>query len=346
MQRKKLGYDKEHILTIPYASALNDKYEAFRNDLLANSNVKGIGRSSRIPTGRLLDNMGASIASADTLEPINTTIKFVAADQDFLNTYGVKVLEGRGFSREYGADTSSFIINEAAAKVLGFKSYKDVIGTRFGYGGRNGTLIGVINDFHFESLHQKIVPLVLILPTGGFYNRISVKLSGSNIPASLSYIENTWKKYLPDTPYQYSFLDENFAKLYDAEQKQKTLLIIFASLAIFIACLGLFGLSAFSISQRIKEIGIRKVLGADVTTIVSLLSKDFLKLVGIAAPFAFLAAWFFMNKWLEDFAYRIAMPWWIYIVAGILAALIALITISFQAIKAAIGNPVKSLRTE
>jgi putative ABC transport system permease protein len=347
MQNKKLGYDKEHILTVPYISLLNGKYDAFRNDLLANSNIKNAGRSSRIPTGRLLDNMGASISSGDSLQPVNADIKFVAADQDFLNTYGVKIVEGRGFSRDFSLDTSSFLINEAAAKVLGFKSNKDAIGVNFGYGGRKGKLIGVINDFNFESLHQKIVPLVLLIPQSeNNYNRISIKLAGSNLPSALNYIETTWKKFLPDTPFQSSFLDENFARLYAAEQQQKKLLIIFASLAIFIACLGLFGLSAFAISQRIKEIGVRKVLGANVSTIVTLLSKDFLKLVAISALPAFLVAYYFMNRWLRDFAYRITMPWWIFLVAGLLAGLIALITISFQAIKAAIANPVKSLRTE
>jgi putative ABC transport system permease protein len=162
----------------------------------------------------------------------------------------------------------------------------------------------------------------------------------------LSYLERAWKKYFPETPLDYTFLDENFDRLYQAEQRQATLFTTFACIAIFIACLGLFGLSAFSISQRIKEIGIRKVLGADVSTIVGLLSKDFLKLVGVAAVLAFPVAWYFMNNWLQDFAYRISMPWWVFIIAGIGAALIALITISFQAVRAAITNPVKSLRTE
>ena len=166
------------------------------------------------------------------------------------------------------------------------------------------------------------------------------------MPATLSHIEKTWKSFLPETPYQFTFLDENFARLYEAEERQKTLFTIFSCLAIFIACLGLFGLSAFTISQRIKEIGIRKVLGADVSTIVKLLSVDFLKLVGIAAVLAFIVAWYFMSKWLEDFAYRIDMPWWVFLVAGIIAAIIAFITISFQAIKAAVANPVKNLRTE
>ena len=347
MQNKILGFDKEQIVTIPYATQLNDRYEAFRNELLTNSNIKNVGRSSRIPTGRLLDAMGTRMQSADTLAPVSVDIKYVAADHDFIPTYGIKVIAGRGFSRDFSLDTSAFLINEAAAKVLGFKNYQEAIGKNFGYGNRRGKLIGVFNDFHFESLHQKITPLVLLVPRGaGSYGRISIKIAGSNVPAALDRIESSWKNFLPDTPYQYTFLDENFTRLYEAEQRQKTLLIIFASLAIFIACLGLFGLSAFAIMQRLKEIGIRKVLGADMSTIVALLSKDFLKLVAFAAIPAFVVSWYFMNKWLEDFAYRITMPWWMFLTAGILAAVIALITISFQAIKAALTNPVKSLRTE
>jgi len=347
MQTKSLGFDRDHIVTLPYASELNDKFDAFRTELLSNSNIKNAGRSSRIPTGRLLDAMGARMMSGDTLAPVNADIKFVSADQDFISTYGVKVLAGRGFSRDFSLDTSAFLINEAAAKVLGFNSNENAIGKDFGYGNRKGKLIGVFNDFHFESMHQRIVPLVLLVPrSANNYGRISIKIAGANIPAALSHIERTWKKFLPETPYEYTFLDENFERLYKAEERQKTLLGIFASFAIFIACLGLFGLSAFSISQRIKEIGIRKVLGADVSTIVALLSKDFLKLVAIAAVVAFPVAWYFMNKWLQDFAYRISMPWWIFLVAGIIATIIALVTISFQAIKAAVANPVKSLRTE
>jgi putative ABC transport system permease protein len=347
MQNKSLGFDKEHIVTLPYAQELNVKYDAFKTELLSNSNIKNAGRSSRIPTGRLLDDMGAKIMHGDSLAPVSSDVKYVAADQDFISTYGVKIVAGRGFSRDYSQDTSAFLINEAAAKVLGFKTNDEAIGKDFGYGNRTGKLIGVFNDFHFESMHQRIVPLVLLIPrNANNYGRISIKVSGQDMPAALSHIEKTWKSFLPLTPYQFTFLDENFSKLYDSEHRQKTLFTLFACIAIFIACLGLFGLSAFAISQRIKEIGIRKVLGADVSSIVTLLSKDFLKLVIISAVLAFPVAWYFMNNWLQDFAYRISMPWWIFIIAGIAAAIIALITISFQAIKAAIANPVHSLRTE
>ena len=347
MQTKELGFDKEHIVTLPYATELNDRYDAFRNELLANSYIKNVGRSSRIPTGRLLDAMGSRMLSGDSMAPVAVDIKFVSADQDFIPTYGVKVVAGRGFSRDFSTDTGAFLINEAAARVLGFKNNQDAIGRDFGYGNRNGKLIGVFNDFHFESMHQKIVPLVLLVPRSpNNYGRISIKVGGNGITSALATIEKTWKKFLPEAPYQYNFLDENFARLYQAEERQRSLFTIFACLAIFIACLGLFGLSAFAISQRLKEIGIRKVLGANVSTIVSLLSKDFLKLVAISALFAFPIAWYAMNQWLQDFAYRISIPWWIFLVAGLVAAAVALFTISFQAIKAALANPVKSLRTE
>jgi putative ABC transport system permease protein len=347
MQNKALGFDKEQIITVPYVTALNDKYDAFRNELLANSNIKNLGRSSRIPTGRLLDAQGASMRGGDTMAPVNADIKNVSADQDFISTYGIKLIAGRGFSRDFGSDTSAFLINESAVSVLGLKTNEDAIGKDFGYGERKGKIIGVINDFHFESLHQKIVPLVLLVPKNlNNFGRISIKVAGANTTAALAHLEKTWKRFLPETPYQYNFLDDNFARLYKAEERQKTLFTTFACIAIFIACLGLFGLSAFAISQRIKEIGIRKILGANVSTIVALLSKDFLKLVILSAIIAFPIAWFAMNKWLQDFAYRIDMPWWIFIAAGLIAAIIALLTISIQAIKAAVANPVKSLRTE
>lgn len=347
MQQKSLGFDREHIVTLPYNNALGERYKAFRNELLANSNVKDLGRSSRIPTGRLLDAMGSQIDRGDSLAPTNADIKFVSADHDFITTYGVKILAGRNFSRDFSTDTGSFLLNEAAVKILGLKNNEEAIGKNFQYGNRRGQLIGVFNDFHFESMHQKIVPLVLLVPRSqNNYGAISIKIAGQNIPASIAHVENTWRKFLPESPFQYTFLDENFDRLYQSELRQGTIFTVFACIAIFIACLGLFGLSAFAITQRIKEIGIRKVLGANVSTIVTLLSKDFLKLVLIATVIAFPIAWFAMRTWLEDFAYRINIPWWIFLLAGILAAVVALFTISFQAIKAALANPVKSLRTE
>lgn len=347
MQNTSLGYNKEHIVTMPYNSALQPQYEAFRNDLLRDASIKDAARSSRIPTGRLLDGMGASTIVGDSLQPVTADIRFLAVDYDFLPTFGIPVVAGRNFSRSYGTDTSGFILNETAIKAIGWKTPQDAVGKAFQYGGSRGRIIGVMGDFHFESLRQKIAPMILVLPAqaADFYNRFSVKITG-NVSSALNTLEKTWRKYLPETPYEYTFLDENFGKLYENEQRQGTIFTVFACIAIFIACLGLFGLSAFSITQRVKEIGVRKVLGANVSTIVTMLSKDFLKLVLIAAIPAFIVAYIAMNKWLQDFAYRINMPWWVFIVAGLLAALIAFVTVSFQAIKAAIANPVKSLRTE
>lgn len=350
IQNASLGYNKAHVLTLPYSSALNNQYESFRNTLLQNSNIKDVGRSSRIPTGRLLDGMGASVPGSDSLVPVKADIRYVAADYDFIPTYGIQMSAGRNFARDYSMDTSNFIINEAAVKAIGWKSAQQAVGKNFKYGNISGHIIGVMRDFHFESLHQQIAPLVFMMPyvPAGqtYYNYISIKISSQNIAPALLTIKNTWQKFLPEFPYQYTFLDENFAKLYDAEQQQEIIFTTFACIAIFIACLGLFGLSAFAISQRIKEIGVRKVLGANTSTIFTLLSKEFLKLVLIATIIAFPVAWYAMNSWLQSFAYRIHIQWWVFLFAALAALFIALLTVSFQAIKAAIANPVKSLRTE
>jgi putative ABC transport system permease protein len=346
MQKKSLGFNKDHVITLAYNAGLNDKYESFKTQLLDNPGIKGVTRSSRIPSGRLLDNMGSQIDRGDSLTPVQADIKFVVADEDFIPTYGVGMVQGRNFSKSYGTDTSAFLINEAAVKVLGLKSNEEAIGKQFQYGGTKGRLVGVFNDFHFESMHQRILPLILLNPkTGNNFGRISIKVSGS-IPAAIAHVESTWKQFLPEIPFDYTFLDENFSRLYQSENRQESIFTIFSFIAIFIACLGLLGLSAFTISQRIKEIGIRKVLGAKVSTIVTLLSKDFLKLVLIAGIIAFPVAWFAMSKWLEDFAYRITIQWWVFLFAGFMAALVAFATIGFQAVKAGRANPVKNLRTE
>ncbi|MBS1975708.1 MAG: ABC transporter permease, partial [Bacteroidetes bacterium] len=302
MQNASLGYDKEHIITMAYNAQLNNGYESFRNTLLQNTGIKEVGRSSRIPTGRLLDGMGASAPGNDSMVPVKADIRFVATDYDFIPVYGVEMAGGRNFSRDYGTDTSNFVLNEAAVKAIGWKTPQQAVGKNFRYGNTAGHVIGVMKDFHFESLHQSIAPLIFIMPVPvpnqTFYNFISIKISGQHISSSLATIQKTWEKYLPDFPYQYTFLEENFDKLYASEQKQETIITTFACIAIFIACLGLFGLSAFAITQRVKEIGMRKVLGANVSGIVALLSKDFLKLVGIAAIIAFPIAYFAMNNWL------------------------------------------------
>jgi len=253
---------------------------------------------------------------------------------------------GRTFSKEMGTDTTqAMILNETAVKLFGYSSAKDIIGRKFDQWGRKGTIIGVMEDFHFRSLQEVIKPLSMRIEPNGC-DLISVNLSGSNVQQTIASIESKWKTLIPNRPFNYFFLDEFFDKQYRSEVRFGKLFLNFALLAIFISCLGLLGLASYSTMQRTKEIGIRKVMGASVGGIVNLLSKDFLILVLISFVIAAPVAWLGMHSWLKDFAYRIDISWWVFLLSGIIAVVIALGTISFQAIKAALANPVKSLRTE
>ncbi|HXB10064.1 MAG TPA: ABC transporter permease [Puia sp.] len=348
MQNASLGFDKEHILTLGYNNGLDKTFESFRDALQQDPHVLAATRSSRIPSGRLLDEQGAQTESGDSLRPVSADIKYVAVDHDFVKTYGIPIVAGRDFSRNYATDSTGYLLNAAATKVLGLKTPQDMVGRNFAYGGVKGKVIGIMGNFNFEDMHQAILPIIFVIPPANQnqFGRISIKIAGADINTTMAHIEKTWKRYLPEVPFESTFLDERFQKLYKAEQQQGSLFTAFAGIAIFIACLGLLGLSAFSISQRIKEIGVRKVLGASTGSIVTLLSTDFLRLVAIAALIAFPIAWYTMHNWLRDFAYRISIEWWVFFVAGILAAAVALITIGFQAIRAALANPVKALRSE
>ena len=237
------------------------------------------------------------------------------------------------------------IINESAAKLLGYSSPQEAVGRNFDQWGRKGKIIGVLKNFHYKSLQQNIQPLVMRMERWG-YGLISIKVASANLPAIIKAIESKWNQLIPNRPFDYNFLDEFFDKQYRSEDRFGSLFTNFAVLAIFISCLGLLGLASYSAIQRTKEIGVRKVLGASVSNIVNLLSIDFIKLVLVAFVIAAPIGWFCMNSWLKDFAYRVNITWWVFAIAGIAALLIAFFTISFQAIKAAIANPVKSLRTE
>ena len=347
IQEKPLGFEREQVITMTNNSALFSKFDAFRTELQQHPSILEVGRSSRIPTENLLDAMQATISQGDSMAPTTASIKFVTVDNNFIPTYGIDLIAGRNFSREFGGDTTSFIVNEAALGVLGVATAEDALGKEFQYGDRSGRLVGVVNDFNFESLHQRILPLVFFKPSQeGFYRNISVKLSEEDFSGGLQHLEKTWQNFVPEAPFDYQLLESTYEDLYRTEIRQGTIFLIFSCIAIAIACLGLFGLSAFTISQRAKEIGIRRVLGAKTLTIIALLSKDFLKLVILAAIMAFPVAWFAMNAWLQDFAYRIDIPVWSFFAAGLVAILIAFLTISSLTIKAAIANPVENLRTE
>ena len=349
MQHKSLGLDKEQIVTLQQNGPLLQKWDAFRAELLTSPNIGNAARSSRTPAGRLLDALdGKSVQIGDTMAPLEVTLKMVSVDMDFIPTYQIPLAAGRAFSRDFAGDTThAWLLNETAARAIGYKSADEAIGKRLIYGGREDCyVVGVLRDFHFESLHQEIVPMIFFIPRNqNNLNSISVKISG-NTPAALAHLKQVWEKFNPDFPFDYTFLDENYGRLYEAEMRQGRLYIVFAGLAILIACLGLFGLATFAAHQRTKEIGVRKVLGASVAGITGLLAADFLKLVLIAIALATPVAWWAMNRWLDDFAYRVQIAWWIFVAAGLVAAAIAFLTVSYQSIRAALVNPVKSLRSE
>jgi putative ABC transport system permease protein len=342
MRNQDLGFARDQIMVM---DTNGDKgKDAFRQELTGMPAVKSVAMSSSVPGG---DNPSAYSEIENNkgdLQVANLDLYFV--DFDYANQFKIKMVAGRAFFREFGTDTTqAMVLNEAAVKMFGYSSPQQAVGKRFKQWGREGKIIGVMKDFHFRSLQQPIKPLSMrIEPRGS--NLVSINVAAENLPVTIASLEKKWNELIPDRPFSYYFLDEFFDRQYRSEERFGKLFLNFAILAIFISCLGLLGLASHSTTQRTKEIGIRKVLGASVSNIVNLLSKDFLGLVGISALIAFPIAWWAMSKWLQDFSYRIGVSWWIFLVAGILATLIALFTISFQAIKAAITNPVKSLRTE
>ncbi|PSR55343.1 macrolide export ATP-binding/permease MacB [Adhaeribacter arboris] len=348
LQDKTLGLNKDYIVTLPYVPSLSARYQAFRNELLANNTVTQVARSIEAPSERLLNSWGEmGIASGGTYKEASVSFEFLGIDPSFVPTYKIKILAGRNFSEAYPTDsTKAFLLNESGVKALGFKSPQQALGSTIDYGDRQAKVVGVLSDFHFESMHQKIKPLLFMIPASSDFRYLSVKLAGADLKSGMAQLEKTWKQFLPDYPFEYAFLDQKFGRLYAAEQRQGLLFTLFAGMAILIACLGLFGLATFATEQRTKEIGIRKVLGASIGSIVALLSKDFLKLVLLANLLAWPIAWYGMHRWLQDFAYRTPLSWSTFGLATLLAVVIAVLTVSFQAIKAAIANPVEALRNE
>ncbi|MFZ2905711.1 MAG: ABC transporter permease [Cyclobacteriaceae bacterium] len=348
LNTRDLGYDRNQVVTLTYYSLLGKQYDAFYNEMLNSPAIKNVGRSSRIPTGRLLDSQGsAAITQGDSLMDTGVNLKYVSIDEEFFNTYGIEVLAGRNFSKAIRTDDSlSFVINEAAVRALGWKANEEGIGKDFSYGGTRGKLIGVVNDFHFESLHQEVTPMIFVPMEQAGANYLTVKISGSEMQQGLAHLEKLWKSMLPGRPFEYQFMDDRYAHLYEAEQKEGKLFTIFSGLAIFIACLGLFGLATFNTMQRVKEIGIRKVLGASVPNILTLLSKEIVILILAANLIAWPVAWYFMKEWLHSFAYHIDMNIVVYLLSALACIAVALITVSTQTIKAAMTNPSNTLRYE
>ncbi len=348
IQNKNLGFNKDQVIIVDEVFVLGPQLQAYKNEVLEMPGVQSGTVSSFIP-------VGGSSRSEETFskEAVMTTEKSFSMqqwkiDHDYIPTLGMEIVKGRNFSREFSTDSSAVIINETTAKTLGTE---DVIGkkiygvTDFETGELTAyTVIGVVKNFHFETLRENIGPLGFIL--GKTSGLASFKVNTANIPQVLNAMEEKWGNMTTGTPFTYRFMDEAFDEMYRTEQRLSRIALIFSILAIFVACLGLFGLSTFIAEKRIKEIGIRKVLGATVGNIVQMLSKDFVKLVFIAFVIATPLAWYAMQNWLQDFVYRIDLSWIYFVLAGFLALLIALSTVSFQAIKAALINPAKNLRSE
>ena len=346
IQTKNIGYAKDHVLVISNTGSLGSNAAAFKNNVLQLSGVSNGTYSGYLPVSNSFRGDNTYSTEAVLTAGNGFNMQNWNVDYDYIATLGMQLIKGRNFSKDFGADSTGIIINEAAAKLLGSGN---VVGKDVYTPDNEGRVtkyhvIGVVKNFNYESLHSNIGPLGLFLSYSPY--TASFRINTTDIPGLLAQVKKTWEQLAPGMPFSYHFLDESFNNMYKTEARTGTIAILFSSLAIFIACLGLFGLATFIAEQKTKEIGIRKVLGASTAGIVQMLSKDFLKLVLIAFIIAAPAGGYFMNRWLQDFAYRTGVSWWIFVVAGLGALLIALVTVSFQAIKAALRNPVKSLRTE
>ena len=351
MLGNKLGFKKDHVIVLERTDMVEDQLPAFKNELLTIPGIEWASGTSTMPGNQ--NFFGTTWQEVGSKSPM--TGRGMIVDEDFEKTLGLEIKEGRFFSKDFSTDTLSIVLNERAVKELGLKN---AIGSRLTspdgrYNARDGSeyvysVVGVVKDFHYHSLHEPISPLVMI-NTRKFGDRaalVALRIKGDNFKKATSDIETVWKKFVKEKPFNYYFLDKSLAEQYQAEHTTQRIFTIFSGLAIFIACIGLLGLAAYATQQRTREISIRKVLGASESSIVTMLSKDFLKLVLLSSAIAFPIAWWGMNKWLQDFAYRTNVGWWIFIVAGLAALLIALFTVSTQALKAAFTNPIKNLRTE
>lgn len=342
MRNQQLGFSKDQMMVLE--TNRDAGKNALKQALKGIPAVKSASLASAVPGSRNSMAYSEIRNVKGDMQVANLDVYFV--DFDYIDQYQLKPIAGRMFSRDFGTDTTqAMVVNEATVKMFGYSSPEQAIGKTFRQWGREGQIIGVVKDFHFRALQQPIKPLTIrIEPNSTDY--ISLNVSSDNMQATIAEVERKWKEFIPSRPFNYFFMDEFFDRQYRAEERFGKLFLNFAILAIFISCLGLLGLASYSTIQRTKEIGIRKVLGASTSSIVNLLSVDFLKLILISAVIAFPVAWFTMNRWLQDFAYRTGVSWWVFIMAGILATFVALFTISFQAVKAALTNPVKTLRTE
>jgi putative ABC transport system permease protein len=347
MQTQDPGYNRDQIVTIPMDGVTFKKYQLLKSELSGNTLVTGVTASQDV-LGSHLDQTGVNFKPANgPQQQFGTTLLVV--DNNYLDLYHIKLDAGQDFSKDKTKNGREYIINEALADELLKSNPKlsrsSLIGSSFGFDSL-GTITGIAKNFNFNSLQYKVEPMFLYSQNQWGYRDVSVKINGGNTKTALAFIKTTWDSIYPDYPFEYQFLDDHFNEVYKADNQVSQIVGILAVLTILISCLGLFGLASYSAEKRVKEIGVRKVLGASVQNIVLLLARNFMILVLIGNVIAWPLAWWAMNKWLQDYAYRIDIQWWVFVVSGAGAILIAFATVSFQSIKAAIANPVKSLRSE
>ncbi len=345
LHHKELGIDKENIVIIPVTPLLLQKFDDFKQQLLKNSNVLTVSGSKRVPSSGLWDSNGARVISGGNAIPLGFRLANVRTDDQFIPTYKVQLLAGRNFHENIASDFG-YLINEMAVKEIGWKSPEESIGQVIEYGGREGSVIGVVKDFHYESLHNPISPIIIYYDPSDF-DLVSIRIASIDKKNTLAFIEKTWEAYnVADYTFSFEFLNDRYNNLYRSEENVQTLLVYCMIIAISIAILGLVGLSVFLTERRTKEIGIRKVNGARTFEIMAMLNKDFIKWVAFAFVIACPIAWYAMHRWLQNFAYKTELSWWVFVVAGTLAVAVAVITVSVQSYRAATRNPVEALRYE
>ena len=347
MQTQDPGYNRDQIVNIPLDGVTFKKYQQLKEQLSSSTLISGVTASQDI-LGSHLDQTGVNFKPANApQQQFGTTLLVV--DNNYLDLYHIKLDAGKDFSKEKTQNGREYIINEALAQELLKSNPKlteaSLIGSQFGFDSL-GTITGVAKNFNFNSLQYKVEPMFMFSENQWSFRDVSVKINGGDTKAALAFIKTTWNKLNPDYPFEYQFLDDHFNEVYKADNQVSQIVSILAVLTIIISCLGLFGLASYSAEKRVKEIGVRKVLGASVQNIVLLLARNFIALVLISNIIAWPLAWYAMHKWLQGYAFRIDIQWWVFALAGAGAILIAFVTVSFQSIKAAIANPVKSLRSE
>ncbi|MEO6285878.1 MAG: ABC transporter permease [Dyadobacter sp.] len=341
IQTKRLGLDKENVLYIPLEGDLNNKLEAFRQEIMNSPAIDAATTTGAIPTNIM--GVSGDLDWTGRDKNLDNSVSAAYVGYDFAKTMHIQMVDGRDFSKDYAADTANYIINEAAARMM---KMQDPVGKQVKFWMGKGTIVGLMKDFHLNSFHSEIKPLILVNYKGLNTEFLMVRSVPGKTTEAIAHVEKITRAFNPNYPFVYNFLDEDYERMYRSEMIVNTLIRYFGMLAVIISCLGLLGLAAFTAEQRTKEIGIRKVLGANVAGMVALLSKDFMKLILISIVLASPAAWYLMDQWLKDFVYHIDLSWGIFAIAAAIAISIALLTVSFQSIRAALTDPVKSLKAE